>query len=124
MADIKVLNAVSGAVEDVVVINTELTNPTYRGPAGPQGPAGKDGAKGDTGAQGPVGPQGPKGDTGEPGTPGKNGESGVYIGTEIPTNENAVVWIDLDGEPTPILTEADVKALINEALGVIENGTY
>ena len=37
MADIKVLNAVSGAVEDVVVINTELTNPTYRGPAGPAG---------------------------------------------------------------------------------------
>ena len=54
----------------------------------------------------------------------KDGESGVYIGTEIPIDENAVVWIDLDGEPTSILTEDDVKALINEALGVIENGTY
>ena len=43
MADIKVLNAVSGAVEDVVVINTELANPIYRGPTGGPGPKGESG---------------------------------------------------------------------------------
>ena len=43
MADIKVLNPVSGAVEDVVVINTELSNPIYRGPIGLTGPQGKSG---------------------------------------------------------------------------------
>lgn len=43
MADINVLNAVSGAVEDVVVINTELSNPIYRGPIGLTGPQGKSG---------------------------------------------------------------------------------
>ena len=35
MTDNKVLNARGGGM---IVINTELTNPTYRGPAGPQGP--------------------------------------------------------------------------------------
>ena len=58
-ADIKVLNAVSGAVEDVVVINTELTNPTYRGPAGPQGPQGIPGPQGPEGPVGKTGPAGP-----------------------------------------------------------------
>ena len=43
MADIKVLNAVSGAVEDVVVINTTLANPIYRGPVGGPGPKGDSG---------------------------------------------------------------------------------
>lgn len=43
MADIKVLNAVSGAVEGAVVINTELANPIYRGPVGGPGPKGDSG---------------------------------------------------------------------------------
>lgn len=64
MADINILNAVSGAVEDVVVINTELTNPTYRGPAGPQGIPGPQGPEGPIGKTGPAGPQGPKGQDG------------------------------------------------------------
>lgn len=43
MADIKVLNPVSGTVEDVVVINTTLANPIYRGPVGGPGPKGDSG---------------------------------------------------------------------------------
>jgi hypothetical protein len=59
MADIKVLNAVSGTVEGAVVINTELTNPTYRGPMGPQGPQGIPGPQGPEGPVGKTGPAGP-----------------------------------------------------------------
>lgn len=64
MTDIKVLNARG---EEMVVINTELTNPTYRGPAGPQGPQGipgPQGPEGPIGKTGPAGPQGPKGQDG------------------------------------------------------------
>lgn len=119
-----------------------------RGPQGEQGPKGDTGAVGETGPQGPKGETGDKGDKGDAftyedfteeqlrnligpegpegpaGPQGETGNSGVYIGNEAPTDETAVVWIDLDGESTPILTESDVRELINEALGVIENGTY
>lgn len=61
MTDNKVLNARS---EGMIVINTELTNPTYRGPAGPQGPQGPRGPEGPVGKTGPAGPQGPKGQDG------------------------------------------------------------
>jgi hypothetical protein len=56
MTDIKVLNARG---EEMVVINTELTNPTYRGPAGPQGPQGIPGPQGPEGPVGKTGPAGP-----------------------------------------------------------------
>lgn len=39
----------------------------------------------------------PKGDQGEQGIQGKDGNSGVYIGTEEPTDSSINVWIDEDG---------------------------
>lgn len=154
MAEINILNSVFGSVEDVPVITVSMTNPIYQGPPGPQGepgptgpqgdigPAGKDGA---TGATGPAGKKGEKGDPGEQGPigltgpqgeKGETGASGVYLGETEPEDESINVWIDLDGSPTTNLiteealtakgyqTEDEVKTLINEALGVIENGTY
>lgn len=91
------------------------------GPAGPQGPAGADGAQGprgeqgiqgEMGPQGPEGPQGPIGPQGEAGPAGKDGadgapgqkgdkgdpgNSGVYVGTDTPTDTNVNVWIDPSG---------------------------
>lgn len=64
MVDIKVLDNINGTIEDMVVINAELTNPTYRGPAGPQGIPGPRGPEGPIGKTGPAGPQGPKGEDG------------------------------------------------------------
>ena len=54
------------------------------------------------------------------------GGSDVYYGTEAPTN-GETLWINPIGEPGNVnngLTEADVNALIDAKLGVIENGTY
>ena len=51
-----------------------------------------------------MGPAGPKGD------------SGVYIGPTEPAD--AFVWID------ELATAQTVEAIVREALGVIENGTY
>ena len=74
MAEINVLNAVSGAVEGVPVINTSLANPIYQGPPGPAGPSGPVGPKGDIG---PMGPQGEKGEKGDPGANGAQGPQGI-----------------------------------------------
>ena len=64
--------------------------------------------KGDTGEAGETGP---KGDT---------GDSGVYIGTEEPTN-GANVWIDPDENP---INDYVTRTELEELLGVIENGSY
>lgn len=77
-----------------------------RGPQGQIGPKGDKGQKGDTGQQGP---QGLKGDKGDKGDPGEIGESGVYIGTEEPTDENVDVWIDSDGTADDIVTDVKVN---------------
>lgn len=77
MVDIKVLDNINGTIEDMVVINTELTNPTYRGPAGPQGPQGIPGPIGPEGPIGKTGPQGPQGDKGETGPQGPAGKDGA-----------------------------------------------
>jgi hypothetical protein len=76
---------------------------------------------------------------GKPGEDGKPGPSGVYVGEAAPTDEDIKVWIDYSGGATLDMsdfitkdeistlgyqTEEQVIALINEALGVIENGTY
>lgn len=74
MAEINVLDAVSGAVEGVPVINTSLANPIYQGPPGPAGPSGPVGPKGDIG---PMGPQGEKGEKGDPGANGAQGPQGI-----------------------------------------------
>ena len=90
MAEINVLDAVSGAVEDVPVINTSLANPIYQGPPGPRGPVGPKGDKGEDGfikfeeltdeqkeqLRGPQGIQGEKGDKGDPGADGAQGPRG------------------------------------------------
>lgn len=78
-----------------------------QGPMGPQGPKGDKGDQGIQGVQGeigPIGPEGPagekgdKGDQGEKGEPGPAGDSGVYVGSEAPTND-ANIWIDPNGTP-------------------------
>lgn len=57
------------------------------------------------------------------GNKGDKGESGVYIG--LTPGEDDLVWIDpTDGEVTSLITRAEVERIVDEKLGVIENGTY
>ena len=58
------------------------------------------------------------------GKDGTDGKSGVYIGTQEPTDPDTNVWINPEGTLDTYLTESEVQALINASLGVIENGTY
>ena len=68
---------------------------------------------------GPEGKQGPTGPKGEP------GPSGVYVGTNEPTDKTINVWIDTNGEPSvDYPTSAEVEQMINDAIGVIENRSY
>ena len=98
-----------------------------QGPIGETGPQGPQGKTGEKGAQGPQGPQGIQGPIGPQGEPGQN-----YILTEADKSEIAgMVVVDTSTfatmaqvEAKGYQTEADVNALINTALGVIENGTY
>ena len=112
------------------------------GPQGPQGPIGETGPQGEPGIQGPqgpigeTGPQGPQGIQGERGPQGPIGPQGEpgqnYILTEADKSEIAgMVVVDTSTfatmaqvEAKGYQTEANVNALINTALGVIENGTY
>ena len=100
------------------------------GPEGPQGPQGETGPQGPRGVQGEQGPQGPQGiqrPIGPQGEPGQN-----YILTEADKSEIAgMVVVDTSTfatmaqvEAKGYQTEEEVNALINTALGVIENGTY
>ena len=68
------------------------------GPQGPQGPQGIQGIQGEVGPEGPAGEKGDKGDQGEKGEAGPAGDSGVYVGSEEPTND-ANIWIDPNGTP-------------------------
>lgn len=68
------------------------------GPQGPQGPQGIQGIQGEVGPEGPAGEKGDKGDQGERGEAGPAGDSGVYVGSEAPTND-ANIWIDPNGTP-------------------------
>lgn len=130
-------NNLKANLETQPIIQAEMTNPTYRGPIGPRGEKGDPGIQGPEGKQGPVGPagpegrQGPKGDqgiqgqTGPTGPRGEPGPSGVYIGTDEPTDKTINVWIDTNGEPSVNYpTSAEVERMINDAIGVIENGSY
>ena len=103
------------------------------GPEGPQGPMGEQGIQGETGPQGPQGKTGEKGPQGIQGPIGPQGEPGQnYILTEADKSEIAgMVVVDTSTfatmaqvEAKGYQTETDVNALINTALGVIENGTY
>ena len=53
--------------------------------------------------KGPQGPQGPAGAKGDKGDKGDTGDSGVYLGSTEPADETVKVWINPDGESTPIL---------------------
>lgn len=55
---------------------------------------------------------------------GVDGSCLVFVGPDAPSDPEKTVWIDTDATGPDYQTEAQVKALINEALGVIENGTY
>lgn len=115
-----------------------------RGDAGPEGPQGKEGPRGLQGPQGNIGPQGNVGPQGAQGIQGPPGPTGVYIGTEEPTDKEMNVWIDIDGEASDPIdlsnyytkseiddkgyqTAKQVDAAITEALsaiGVAEEGTF
>ena len=119
MANIEVLNQIDAIIEDIPVIEVSMANPIYRGPAGLPGKPGEDGKPG------PIGPQGIPGEPGPQGERGPQGDSGVYIGDAEPTDDSVKVWIDTDAMPEGTYpTTAQVEQMINEALGVIENGTY
>ena len=110
---IEVLNKISATPQETPVIHTSMANPIYQGPVGPQGEKGEkgdqgeqgiqgiQGVKGDTGAQGPKGDKGDiglTGPTGPIGPKGDTGNSGVYVGTEAPTDPTIMVWIDTEGD--------------------------
>lgn len=82
-----------------------LANPAsvnIKGPQGPQGPQGAPGAKGD---------KGDKGDT---------GDSGVYLGNTEPTDESVKVWINPDGESSPISDDDAVGTKPWSSLQIID----
>ena len=88
---IEILNKISATPEETPVIHVSMSNPIYQGPIGPKGD------KGDKGDSGPQGEQGLKGDIGPIGPKGETGNSGVYVGTDAPTDPSIMVWIDTDG---------------------------
>lgn len=53
------------------------------------------------------------------GEKGDTGNSGVYIGTEEPTDAN--VWIDPTGEVIDVYTKAEIDAMIGEINTELEN---
>lgn len=120
---------------DGLIETIELT-PGPQGPMGPQGPQGEigpQGIQGPIGEQGIQGPQGIQGEQGPQGPIGPQGEPGQdYVLTEADKSEIAgMVVVDTSTfatmaqvEAKGYQTEAEVNALINTALGVIENGTY
>ena len=104
------------------------------GPQGPQGPRGETGATGPQGPQGATGPQGPQGPAGADGAPGAKGDkgdkgdtgdSGVYLGSTEPADETVKVWINPDGESSPIPgLPVPGEDDVGKALVVGEDGVY
>jgi hypothetical protein len=122
MTEIKVLN--NTILDDIPVIDVSMSNAIYRGPKGDKGDKGDDGfiqfeeltPEQKEELRGPQGKQGP---AGKDGAQGPAGESGVYIGSEVPTDPSTNVWIDIDGEATGLdnyYTKSEVDAAIEEAL--------
>lgn len=60
------------------------------------------------------------------GPSGPIGPSGIYVGTEDPTNNpDILVWLVPTGEVSDyVMTETEVKSYIEESLGEVEDGTY
>lgn len=79
---------------------------SLKGDPGEQGPQGLQGEKGEPGVDGTVAFEDLtdaqkaelKGDKGDQGEPGKDGKTGIYVGSDEPTDD-ALVWINPDGEP-------------------------
>ena len=56
---------------------------------------------------------------------GDRGLSGVHFGADAPAEEEINVWIEPTGDVEEFVMSKDqVKDYIDEALGVVENGTY
>lgn len=135
MANIEVLKQPEATAEESVIINASVANAIYQGPPGPKGDKGD---KGDPGPQGPRGEDGfvvfedltpeqketLRGPAGEPGPPGEDGLPGVYLGDTAPTDPLVSVWVIPSGTGETYPTEDQVRQMINETLGVIENGSY
>lgn len=69
---------------------------------------------GETGPQGPVGPQGPQGIQGEKGSDGKTGSSGVYLGSEEPTDESINVWINPNEDGDNYYTKDEIDLIVGD----------
>lgn len=91
----------------------EKGDPGTTGPEGPQGPAGERGSQGIQGETGPTGPQGETGPAGKSAYDYARGAGYTGTETEFAARMNAKV-----------LTEAEIKTLINTELGVIADGKY
>ena len=107
--------------EDGSVVFEELTPEQIEMLKGPQGIPGEQGPEG---PEGKPGPEGPRGQTGDQGPKGDPGESGVYIGNDQPSDENIKVWIIPSATGGDYPTRAEVQQMIDDAIGVIENGSY
>lgn len=56
---------------------------------------------------------------------GPQGAPGVYLGEEEPTDPTVAVWLVPTGELTDyVMTETEVKTLIDESLEEVEDGSY
>ena len=150
--DIDLSGYATKAYVDLEIKQIELTPGPKgdKGDTGEQGPAGKDGAPGKDGKDGAAGKDGytpVKGVDYFDGAPGKDGETGPqgpqgepgadYVLTEADKQEIAGM-VEVTGGDVDLTnyytkgevdgkgyqTAAQVTAAINEALGVIENGTY
>ena len=101
--------------------------PGPEGPAGPAGPAGPQGEPGADGRPGADGKDGSPGADGKDGEPGEDGFSPTVAVADIEGGHRVTI-IDKDGAKTFDVmdgpTEDRVIELINEALEVVENGTY
>ena len=92
----------------------------------PRGTKGDPGTAGEKGDPGEPGEKGEKGDQGEKGDKGDKGDTGIYVGTEEPTDDSVLVWVDPDAADVlgNLATKDYVNTAIAEALGAIENGSY
>lgn len=89
------------------------------GPAGPQGPQGEPGADGAAGPQGIQGEKGEKGDTGPQGPQGEKGDTGA-TGATGPQGEQG----EQGPEPSDERLNTLIIPIVEELLGVVENGNY
>lgn len=133
-------------------VEEAVANGDFKGEKGDTGPQGPKGDTGATGPQGVQGEKGEKGDPGKDGEPGKDGADGKTPVKEVDyftpeeiqdIAERAAEMVDVpDGTVLytkqaladeqkaqarvniGAVSETEVTTMINNALGVIENGTY